>query len=232
MGSRTASTSASGGNSCPPWVAHGKRLRWWSQSQQKFVFVLVSKVDEAKRHVVVTFEADKKVWKSVPFSKLGLRDCPLQDMPEAGRDKDKDKEKTKGKKESGKDSKDAATSRGGTSDHGKKNPDAEDGSRTPDWWSQEKKRMLDGSAVQQKIKEHEQKEKKELDKEKQLKEERRRKELVEKEKRKVEEAFEKRKREAEALKLKEEEEWRENLRKRREREAAEEAEKEKEREER
>eukprot|EP00435_Cladocopium_sp_Y103_P008713 s2755_g2.t1 len=43
--------------------------------------VYVTKIDDKKKSVVVTFAADKKVWKEVPFSKLGRKGCPLQPFP-------------------------------------------------------------------------------------------------------------------------------------------------------
>jgi len=202
-----AIAGAASPSALPAWVSVGRKLRWWSSSQQKFMVVLVTRVDEAKRLVIVTFEADKQVWKSVPFHMIGTRECPLQSMPEA-----------KGSR----DSTGGVASKDGKDDGHKKS--TRERSRTPDCWALEKKRLLDTTKMRQKDEDRRKKEKE--------KEEQRRVELLAVEKRKVEEAFERRKKEAEAQRLKEEEAWRENLRRRREKEAAEEQVREREREER
>lgn len=211
----------------PDWIVLGKRLRWFSQSQKIFVPVLVSKVDDEKRQVIVTFESDKKVWKSVPFSKLGSPECPLQ-AEEA------DGVASKSSKDSGaKSGVKSSKSSGRKSQEVPDSKDAErDGSHTPDWWQAEKKRMVSGEAARKIIDAEEKKRKKEEDVEKErAADAKRRKQMVD-EKRKVEAAFEKRKKEAEKTKLAEEEEWRIKLRVRREKESAEEEIKEKGREER
>merc|ERR1711988_199974 len=76
--------------------------------------VAVTKVDDKNKQIIVTFEADKKVWKSVPFSKLGSKDCPLQKLEERSK----------------------------ATKHTTENGAAErEGSKTPDWWEDEKKKM-------------------------------------------------------------------------------------------
>merc|ERR1719271_4766 len=50
----------------PSWIGVGKKLHWWSESQKKNMLV------------IVTFEVDQKVWKEVPFSQIGKKDCPLR----------------------------------------------------------------------------------------------------------------------------------------------------------
>jgi len=216
-----ASSTASGGASSthnaelPSWVALDRRLRWWSESQQKYMAVRVSKIDDRKKLVIVTFELDKSVWKSVPFSKIGRSGCPLKELESSG---SASSLRLSGRKDSYNQGSSKSSGQGGTS--------------TPDWWTQEKARLLNPQEAKEKEAELERKRKKEREELEQKLEEQRRLELLAAEKKKVEEAFERRKKEAEEQRLKEEEEWRNNLRKRREQEAAEEEAHEREREER
>jgi len=182
----------------PKTIVLGEKLHWWSSSQKKLCPVRVTKVSEGKRVVIITFEEDSNVWKSVPFSMFGTPDCPLRPPP--------------GWKPS------AAVGGGGASadvSQGGKGQQRS-GSATPEWWKQEKEKMMEEALqeqLQQKALEDE-KRRKELEERSRL--ELRRKELLEAEKRKVEAAFEQRKREAEERQLKEEEEWRQRLRAERE----------------
>merc|ERR1712232_449191 len=127
MGAFRAADMSEGVEGLPRWIRVGRRARWWSQSQKKRMGVVITSLDEAKRQVVATFESDKKVWKSVPFSKLSAKDCPLTAYPSdekaaegsptaSSRDKEKDKDK-------------------------EKEEEARSGSRTPDWWTLEKTRI-------------------------------------------------------------------------------------------
>jgi len=201
----SAAASSKAQAKLPPWIALGKKLHWWSESQKKNMSVRVTKIDDKKNLVIVTFEVDEKVWKSVPFSKIGQKDCPLRKPEEAAKKED-----------------------GSATKKEKKRKASKERSATPDWSSKEYLKMLHEKEVQRELKAEEEKRKEEERK----KEEKKRQELVAAEKRKVEQAFEKRKREAEAQKLREEEEWRKNLIKQRQQEAAEEEVKQKEKEER
>lgn len=207
--------SADDDDALPSWCGVGRKLHWWSESQKKNMLVRVTKVDEIEKKVIVTFEIDQKVWKSVPFTKIGRKDCPLRNPA--------DEKTSEGAKS------DAATqAKADGSGAKKRKRENQDRSATPDAFSKEGMRAL----AEQKAKREQLAIQKKIEEEERKKEERRRQELVEADKRRVAEAFEKRKKEAEAQKLKEEEEWRQNLIKRREKEAAEEAEREKEKEER
>mmetsp|Transcript_101628 Transcript_101628/g.282810 ORF Transcript_101628/g.282810 Transcript_101628/m.282810 type:complete len:520 (-) Transcript_101628:97-1656(-) len=257
-GEAISGTASSGGGThrgeVPSWVVLDQKLRWWSESQKKFMAVRVTRIDEQKRLVIVTFEADAKVWKSVPFSQLGRRGCPLQKCEGTGiglgakqRDKAsgvKDKSST-GKKEpskkealnkepADKDAKEPTSKdnigKDPASKDGSKDKEDEDGTATPNWWVMEKARLLNMDEYEKKEKEELERRRKEKEEQELRMEEQRRLEVLAAERRKVEEAFEMRKREAEAQKLREEEEWRNSLRLRREREAAEEEERERERE--
>lgn len=192
----------------PSWISVGKKLHWWSESQQKNMSVKVAKVDDKKHQVYVTFDIDPKAFKSVPFSKIGKKDCPLRNPDANGSRAGKTQESSASKE--------------------KKQKDQRDGSVTPNWWDKEEMMKLHEKAV----KKDEQLIKLQKKEEEKKKEERRRQELAAAERKKVEEAFEKRKAEAERLKLKEEEEWRQNLLKKRREEDAEQEVKEKEKEER
>merc|ERR1719409_2416389 len=170
---------------------------WYSQSQKKLCPVRVTKISEKSKVVVVTFEENSAVWKSVPFSMLGQPDCPLRNKPQHA------------KRPQASSASDAVpTSR----------PRSRSGTRTPDWKEIEKQRLAkqrQAEVIQQA----------EIDKaiaaeEERLKQEQKRKEMLDAEKRKVQAAFEKRKKEAEEQALREEEEWRSKLRAERELEAA------------
>jgi len=197
--SRESDAAAAKGG-VPSWIGVGKKLHWWSDSQKKNMSVRVSKVDDKKGLVFVIFDIDQKVWKSVPFSKIGRKDCPLRNP--------KDDSAEASKKD------DSGASKNGSQKE-KKRKDPKDGSVTPDWREnmkavneQKARREQQGIDLQKK-------------EEGKMKEERKRQELVAAERRKVEQAFEKRKEEAEKQRLKEEEEWRQNLIKKRELQAAE-----------
>ncbi|CAK9113242.1 unnamed protein product [Durusdinium trenchii] len=199
-------TTSVGAGERPAWCQLTAKLRWWSESQKQHLPVYVTKIDDKKKSVIVTFAADKKVWKEVPFSKLGRKGCPLQPpVASKGNGEAKDGEKSKERP-------------------------AEDGTATPDWWRLEKSKILDKKEQSRREKALEEEMKQIEAKEVAKHQERKRKALLEAERRKVQEAFEKRKREAEQQKLREEEEWRQQLRERREREAKEEEERERERE--
>lgn len=62
---------AAHGGERPEWLREGIHARWWSKSQNKHLEVTVSKMDEDKKRVVVTFDADPSAWKSVPFHQVG-----------------------------------------------------------------------------------------------------------------------------------------------------------------
>jgi len=187
-----ASSTASGGASSthnaelPSWVALDRRLRWWSESQQKYMAVRVSKIDDRKKLVIVTFELDKSVWKSVPFSKIGRSGCPLKELESSG---SASSLRLSGRKDSYNQGSSKSSGQGGTS--------------TPDWWTQEKARLLNPQEAKEKEAELERKRKKEREELEQKLEEQRRLELLAAEKKKVEEAFERRKKEAEEQRLKE-----------------------------
>lgn len=237
-------TSSASRPDVPSWIRMDQKLQWWSESQKKFMAVRVTKVDDKKRLVIVTFEANAQVWKSVPFSQLGRRGCPLQrgeDKEGKAREEQRkrreppgrplvEKEKGSASKKDAGGSKDLAAkevaSKDGLSKEHKE--EKEDGTATPNWWLMEKARLSNSQELQ--AKEDQERRRREREEEEQRREEQKRVEILAAERRKVEEAFEMRKREAEELKLKEEEEWRSQLRQKREREAAEEEEREKERE--
>eukprot|EP00929_Paragymnodinium_shiwhaense_P091167 TRINITY_DN511_c0_g1_i1.p1 TRINITY_DN511_c0_g1~~TRINITY_DN511_c0_g1_i1.p1 ORF type:complete len:969 (+),score=340.64 TRINITY_DN511_c0_g1_i1:81-2987(+) len=167
--------------------ALGDKLQWYSASQKKLCPVRVTKISEKSRVVVVTFEENSAVWKSVPFSLLGQPDCPLR-KPQV--------------KRSHTGVPDMAVAAAATNKPRSR-------SATPDWKELEKQKM-------QKMKDNEEAEKAEIEKaiaaeEERLKQEAKRKEMIEAEKRKVEAAFEKRKKEAEEQARREEEEWRAKL---------------------
>lgn len=71
----------------PGWVKIGAKCRYWSESQKTFFSVVVTSIDLVKRKVVVHFEQDTKVWKSVPFSSLGTRGLlrPVEEPNPAGK---------------------------------------------------------------------------------------------------------------------------------------------------
>merc|ERR1719183_1886218 len=115
----TSTADGEGGDSLPSWIAVGRKLHWWSESQKKNMSVKVTKVDEKKGLVFVTFEVDQKVWKSVPFTKIGKKDCPLRN-PEADASGGKSAE---------------ASSKDDAGAGKRKRKDERDGSVTPDWWS-------------------------------------------------------------------------------------------------
>ncbi|CAK0817311.1 unnamed protein product [Prorocentrum cordatum] len=154
----------------------------------------ICQVEEGKKTVIVAFEGNESVWKSVPFSMLGRKDCPLQPGPDGAGDAPKAADK-KG---------------GGTGGGAARRPNRERSrSKTPDWQDLEKQRRQREMEEAMKQQEEEQKRpvwgKKELQEQERIMEEKRRKELMELEKRKVQEAFERRKKEAEEQKLREEE---------------------------
>eukprot|EP00419_Tripos_fusus_P060449 CAMPEP_0172933562 /NCGR_PEP_ID=MMETSP1075-20121228/220570_1 /TAXON_ID=2916 /ORGANISM="Ceratium fusus, Strain PA161109" /LENGTH=909 /DNA_ID=CAMNT_0013794905 /DNA_START=90 /DNA_END=2819 /DNA_ORIENTATION=- len=204
---RTGLSSGIGsGASLPRWVALGHRLHWWSESRKTHLVVKVTKLDELKRIVIVTFESDSKVWKSVPYSQFGRSSCPLRPLPNSAQS----------------DGQPAQADRTGAALRVKATITKEkkrERSRTPEWWQMENQRSVKEQAAERERQLQEQ-QKREQER---LRDEKRRKELMEAEQRKVQEAFEQRKREAEELRLREEEEWREGLRRQREQEAAQEA---------
>jgi len=55
----------------PNWIRVGAKCRWWSESQKSFHSIVVTSLDLAKKRVVVHFENDHRVWKTVPFSQIG-----------------------------------------------------------------------------------------------------------------------------------------------------------------
>lgn len=55
----------------PSWIRVGAKCRWWSESQKTFHPIVITSLDTLKRRVVVHFEADHRVWKTVPFAHLG-----------------------------------------------------------------------------------------------------------------------------------------------------------------
>eukprot|EP00929_Paragymnodinium_shiwhaense_P076261 TRINITY_DN39184_c0_g1_i1.p1 TRINITY_DN39184_c0_g1~~TRINITY_DN39184_c0_g1_i1.p1 ORF type:complete len:432 (-),score=146.32 TRINITY_DN39184_c0_g1_i1:62-1357(-) len=216
----------------PRWVSLGRRARWWSQSQQKFMGVVITSLDDAKKQVVVTFESDKKVWKSVPFSKLSAQDCPLS----AYRSDEKAAEGSASspkhlERETDKDNV-AENDRGQENGAEAEKAAPRDGSATPDWWTMEKQKIKSSAKQLSSAKVEEERKKKEREEEEKRLEEQRRADKLAAERRKVEEAFEKRKKEQEEAQFKAEEEWREKLRTRRLKEAAAEEERDKEKEER
>jgi len=186
----------------PSWISVGKKLHWWSESQKKNMSVVVAKVDGKKKLVYVTFEVDKSAYKSVPFAKIGKKDCPLRNPDE----KEQPAKKTP---------EDASATK---SKEKKRKDEDRDRSATPDWWSKEQMKQVEVKKAKREQMVAEEKRKEEEKK----REEQKRRALVEAERKKVQEAFEKRKREAEAQQRKEEEEWRQSLVKRRAEEAAEE----------
>ncbi|CAE8593928.1 unnamed protein product, partial [Polarella glacialis] len=121
------SETRSVGSELPAWVQPDAKLRWWSESQKRHNTVSVTKIDDKKKVVIVTFASDKSVWKSVPFSKIGRKDCPLQnaETPSSIGDAKPKAQADSASKES---------------DEEKPN---EDGTSTPDWWKQEKSKLLD-----------------------------------------------------------------------------------------
>jgi len=55
----------------PSWIRIGAKCRWWSESQKTLHPIVITSLDTLKRRVVVHFEADHRVWKTVPFAHLG-----------------------------------------------------------------------------------------------------------------------------------------------------------------
>lgn len=55
----------------PAWVQVGAKCRWHSESQKTVHPVVVTSIDKVKRRLVVHFEADHRVWKTVPFGYIG-----------------------------------------------------------------------------------------------------------------------------------------------------------------
>ncbi|CAE8611048.1 unnamed protein product, partial [Polarella glacialis] len=176
-----------------------QRLQWFSTSLKKLIPVKVTKMDHAASQVIVTFEMDSKVWKSVPFWFLSKEECPLkgplpgQEKEDSGDEEDRKKRKVARR------------------------------SVTPDVWEMERKRI---QATQYLTADHavrEAEQKAEEDRVRKIEEEHRRRAVQEAERQKVQEAFEKRKKEAEEQRLREEEEWRQRLVEKRKKEAEEEA---------
>lgn len=192
----------------PAWATIGAKLNWYSQSLKKLCPVIVTKISQSQRVVIVTFVEDAKVWKSVPFSKLVSKDCPLKPPDEASNS-------------SPVASAPVITSKPALQKKKRSR------SRTPDWWEMHVGGA--GNAAEEAERKLED-EKRQM--EEKLKEAQKAKLKLEAEKAKVQRAFEARKKEAEVRRLREEEEWRNRLREEREREAAEEAAQEAEREER
>eukprot|EP00927_Polykrikos_kofoidii_P077172 TRINITY_DN74142_c0_g1_i1.p1 TRINITY_DN74142_c0_g1~~TRINITY_DN74142_c0_g1_i1.p1 ORF type:complete len:1346 (-),score=230.61 TRINITY_DN74142_c0_g1_i1:293-4273(-) len=226
----------------PSWVKVGQKVRWWSESLKKHCPIVVTKISERQRVVIATFEENKSVWKSVPFSMLGRSDCPLrppknQQADGIGGTTSVASRGSGGGGAAGTAS--VASTAGGKGSEGqaaakvgdvaqeakkKREPSR---SATPPWWEMKTLDKAEAERIRLLEEERQRKEDEERRREeRRVAEEVRRRELLESERRKVEEAFEMRKKEAEERRLREEEEWRRQLREQREREAAEEAERE------
>lgn len=109
----------------PSWTCVGAKCKWHSESTKAVHTVVVTSVDLVKRRVVVHFEADHKVWKTVPFAYAGGTG-PLQPYDGPAR-------------QSGQDGKDASAA---SQQAGAKAPPKgdrkgeQDGTSTPPWYEQ------------------------------------------------------------------------------------------------
>jgi len=106
----------------PSWIRVGAKCRWWSESQKTFHPIVITSIDTLKRRVVVHFEADHRVWKTVPFAHLGSSG-PLRpltsDTPEPVAEKQKGA---------------ALAAAASAEQNGRK--EKEDGTSTPPWYEQ------------------------------------------------------------------------------------------------
>lgn len=115
-------------DSAPSWVRVGGRCRWWSESQRTHHAVVVTSVDVIKRRVVVHFEADHSVWKTVSFSHIGANG-PLR-PPSSGVDSPSIAAPVQAKRGGGSSAVASAPAQPG----GRK--DTKDGTATPPWYDQ------------------------------------------------------------------------------------------------
>ena len=85
----------------PEWLCEGGRARWWSERQNKHLQVTVSRIDEEKKRVVVTFDADPTAWKSVPYNKVGGNGLlqPAKEKVNKDMDKKRKKDEEEGEEE-------------------------------------------------------------------------------------------------------------------------------------
>lgn len=107
----------------PSWIRVGAKCRWWSESQKTLHPIVITSLDTLKRRVVVHFEADHRVWKTVPFAHLGSSG-PLRpltaDTPEPVA------EKPKG----------AIPAPAASAEQNGRKEKEEDGTSTPPWYEQ------------------------------------------------------------------------------------------------
>lgn len=68
----------------PNWIHVGQRLGYLSKSTGKLCEVLVDKVVEAKKEVVIVFAEDRQTWKGIPFSVILSRQNPLRRLSAPG----------------------------------------------------------------------------------------------------------------------------------------------------
>jgi len=68
----------------PSWVKVGSKCKWWSESQKTSHPIVVTSIDLAKKRVVVHFEADHRVWKTVPFALIGSNGPLRPSGPDTG----------------------------------------------------------------------------------------------------------------------------------------------------
>eukprot|EP00927_Polykrikos_kofoidii_P083997 TRINITY_DN8740_c0_g1_i1.p1 TRINITY_DN8740_c0_g1~~TRINITY_DN8740_c0_g1_i1.p1 ORF type:complete len:759 (-),score=168.87 TRINITY_DN8740_c0_g1_i1:69-2345(-) len=107
------------------WVKIGAKCRWKSETTKTFHNVVVTSVDPVKRRVVVHFEADSKVWKTVPYAYIGGAG-PLQPVEgvAAGQQGAQAQQVQQAKK-------------GAVAENGAKaEKKADDGTATPPWYEQ------------------------------------------------------------------------------------------------
>lgn len=113
----------------PSWTVVGAKGKWHSESTKAVHTVVVTSVDLVKRRVVVHFEADHKVWKTVPFAYVG-GNGPLQPYDGGAKELNKDG------KEAGVASQQVANQQAGSKAAGKGEKPEEDGTATPPWYEQ------------------------------------------------------------------------------------------------